>query len=133
MDTPEGLPSSPIEGLRYSDDDLWVESEGAQRRVGVTDYAQDQLGEVVYLELPGPGEPITTGKPFGVIESAKAVIDLISPLTGVVRERNEATLADPTLVNEHPYTAGWLISAEPSEPLSSTLMTAKTYHALRAE
>ena len=121
------------DSLRYSDDDLWVESEGAQRRVGVTDYAQDQLGEVVYLELPEPGEQITAGKPFGVIESAKAVIDLISPLTGVVRERNEAALADPTLVNEHPYAAGWLVRVEPSEPLSSTLMTAETYQALRAE
>lgn len=121
------------DGPRYSDDDLWVESEGAQRRVGVTDYAQDQLGEVVYLELPEPGEQITAGKPFGLIESAKAVIDLISPLTGVVHERNEAALANPTLVNEHPYTAGWLISAEPSEPLSTALMTAETYHALRAD
>lgn len=133
MDAPDGLPSSPIEGLRYSDDDLWVEAEGAQRRVGVTDYAQDQLGEVVYLELPEPGEQITAGKPFGLIESAKAVIDLISPLTGVVCKRNQAVLAAPTLVNEHPYTAGWLISAEPREPLSAALMTADTYHALRTE
>lgn len=133
MDTPDGLPSSPIEGLRYSDDDLWVESEGAQRRVGVTDYAQDQLGEVVYLELPEPGDQITDGKPFGLIESAKAVIDLISPLTGIVRKRNEAALTDPTLVNEHPYTAGWLISVELSKPLGADLMQAETYRALRAE
>ena len=121
------------EGLRYSDDDLWVESEGAQRRVGVTDYAQDQLGEVVYLELPGPGAPIATGEAFGVIESAKAVIDLISPLSGTVRERNKAALAQPTLVNEQPYGDGWLISVEPSEPLGAGLMQAETYRVLRAE
>ena len=120
-------------GLRYSDDDLWVEAEGALRRVGVTDYAQDQLGEVVWLDLPEPGAQIAAGEPFGVIESAKAVIDLISPLTGVVRERNEAVLAQPTLVNEQPYGAGWLLRVEPSEPLGSGLMQAATYRALRAE
>ena len=121
------------DGLHYSDDDLWVESEGAQRRVGVTDYAQDQLGEVVYLELPEPGAPIAAGEAFGVIESAKAVIDLISPLSGAVRERNEAALAQPTLVNEQPYGDGWLLSVEPSEPLGAGLMQAETYRALRAE
>ena len=121
------------EGLRYSDDDLWVEAEGAQRRVGVTDYAQDQLGEVVWLDLPEPGAHIAAGEPFGVIESAKAVIDLISPLTGMVRERNEAVLGRPTLVNEQPYSAGWLLRVEPLEPLGSGLMQAATYRALRAE
>ena len=121
------------EELRYSDDDLWMEAEGALRRVGVTDYAQDQLGEVVYLELPEPGAPIAAGEAFGVIESAKAVIDLISPLSGVVRERNEAALAQPTLVNEQPYDNGWLISIEPSEPFGAGLMQAETYRALRAE
>lgn len=120
-------------GLRYSDDDLWVEADGALRRVGVTDYAQDQLGEVVWLDLPEPGAQIAAGEPFGVIESAKAVIDLISPLTGVVRERNEAVLAQPTLVNEQPYGAGWLLRVEPSEPFGSSLMQAATYRALRAE
>lgn len=121
------------EELRYSDDDLWVESEGALRRVGVTDYAQDQLGEVVYLELPEPGAPLAAGEAFGVIESAKAVIDLISPLSGTVRERNKAALAQPTLVNEQPYGDGWLISVEPSEPLGAGLMQAETYRSLRAE
>ena len=125
MDTPEEL--------RYSDDDLWVEAEGALRRVGVTDYAQDQLGEVVWLDLPELGAQVAAGEPFGVIESAKAVIDLVSPLTGMVRERNEAVLAQPTLVNEQPYGAGWLLRVESSEPLESGLMQAATYRALRAE
>ena len=121
------------DALRYSDDDLWVEAEGALRRVGVTDYAQDQLGEIVYLELPEPGAPLAAGEPFGVIESAKAVIDLISPLSGVVRERNETAIAQPTLVNEQPYTGGWLLRAAPSGALPTSLMAAETYHALRAE
>lgn len=121
------------DALRYSDDDLWVEAEGALRRVGVTDYAQDQLGEIVYLELPESGAPLAAGEPFGVIESAKAVIDLISPLSGVVRERNETAIAQPTLVNEQPYTGGWLLRAAPSDALPTSLMAAETYHALRAE
>ena len=121
------------EGLRYSDDDLWVEAEGPLRRVGVTDYAQDQLGEVVYLELPEPGARITSGEPFGIIESAKAVIDLISPLTATVQERNESALAQPTLVNKQPYHDGWLLHVQAEEPLNPALMRAKTYRALRAE
>ena len=121
------------DGLRYSDDDLWVEAEGALRRVGVTDYAQDQLGEIVYLELPEPGAPVAAGEPFGVIESAKAVIDLISPLSGEVRERNDAAIAQPTLVNEQPYAGGWLLRVVPAGALPAALMQAETYRALRAE
>ena len=121
------------DGLRYSDDDLWVDVEGALRRVGVTDYAQDQLGEIVYLELPEPGAPVAAGEPFGVIESAKAVIDLISPLSGEVRERNAAAIAQPTLVNEQPYAGGWLLRVAPAGALPAALMQAETYRALRAE
>ena len=121
------------DGLRYSDDDLWVDVEGALRRVGVTDYAQDQLGEIVYLELPEPGAPVAAGEPFGVIESAKAVIDLISPLSGEVRERNAAAIAQPTLVNEQPYAGGWLVRVTLAGVLPAALMEAATYRALRAE
>ena len=121
------------DGLRYSDDDLWVDAEGALRRVGVTDYAQDQLGEIVYLELPEPGAPVAAGEPFGVIESAKAVIDLISPLSGEVRERNAAAIAQPTLVNEQPYAGGWLVRVTLAGVLPAALMEAETYRALRAE
>ena len=121
------------DALRYSDDDLWVEAEGALRRVGVTDYAQDQLGEIVYLELPEPGAPLAAGEPFGVIESAKAVIDLISPLSGAVRERNEAAIAQPALVNEQPYAGGWLLRVAPTGAPPTSLMAAETYRALRAD
>ena len=124
--------AAPAE-LLYSDDDLWVEAEGDPRRVGVTDYAQDQLGEIVYLELPEPGVRIDAGEAFGVIESAKAVIDLISPVSGVVRGCNASAAAEPSLVNEHPYGAGWLLSVEASEPLPAALMAAATYLALRAQ
>ena len=121
------------DGLRYSDDDLWVDVEGALRRVGVTDYAQDQLGEIVYLELPEPGVRVMAGEPLGVIESAKAVIDLISPLNGEVQERNEAALERPSLVNEQPYADGWLLRVAPAGALPAALMQAETYRALRAE
>lgn len=121
------------DALRYSDDDLWVEAEGALRRVGVTDYAQDQLGDIVYLELPEPGAPLAAGEPFGVIESAKAVIDLISPLSGAVRERNEAAIAQPALVNEQPYAGGWLLRVAPTGAPPAALMAAETYRALRTD
>ena len=121
------------DALRYSDDDLWVEAGGALRRVGVTDYAQDQLGDIVYLELPEPGASVAAGEPFGVIESAKAVIDLISPLSGAVRERNEAAIAQPTLVNEQPYAGGWLLRVALTGALPASLMAAETYRALRAD
>ena len=124
--------AAPAE-LLYSDDDLWVEAEGDPRRVGVTDYAQDQLGEIVYLELPEPGVRIDAGEAFGVVESAKAVIDLISPVSGVVRGCNANAAAEPSLVNEHPDGAGWLLSVAARAPLPAALMAAATYLALRAQ
>ena len=125
-------PAAP-EGLRYSDDDLWVEAAGDIRRVGVTDFAQDQLGDIVYLELPEPGVEVVAGRAFGVIESAKAVIDLISPVTGTVQTRNDAAIAEPTLVNTHPYTDAWLLTVRPTDALAAALMSAATYQSLRGD
>ena len=121
------------EGLLYSDDDLWIEAAGEIRRVGVTDFAQDQLGDIVYLELPEAGGAVTAGRAFGVIESAKAVIDLISPVTGTVQSRNDAAIAEPTLVNTHPYTDAWLLTVRPTGALSAALMSAATYQSLRGD
>ena len=121
------------EGLLYSDDDLWIGAAGDIRRVGVTDFAQDQLGDIVYLELPEPGGAVTAGRAFGVIESAKAVIDLISPVTGTVQSRNDAAIAEPTLVNTHPYTDAWLLTVRPTGALSAALMSAATYQSLRGD
>lgn len=120
------------DGLRYSEDDLWVEVEGMRRRIGITDFAQDQLGEIVYLELPEAGASISADEPFGVVESAKAVIDLISPLSGIVLERNSAALERPALMNEEPYAGGWLLIVEPTAPLPAGLMSAESYRSLRA-
>ena len=121
------------EGLLYSDDDLWIGAAGDIRRVGVTDFAQDQLGDIVYLELPEAGGAVTAGRAFGVIESAKAVIDLISPVTGTVQSRNDAAIAEPTLVNTHPYTDAWLLTVRPTGALSAALMSAATYQSLRGD
>ena len=121
------------EGLLYSDDDLWVEAAGEVRRVGVTDFAQDQLGDIVYLELPEAGGAVTAGRAFGVIESAKAVIDLISPVTGTVQTRNDAAIGEPTLVNTHPYTDAWLLTVRPTGALAAALMSAATYQSLRGD
>ena len=121
------------EGLLYSDDDLWIEAEGEIRRVGVTDFAQDQLGDIVYLELPEPGVAVTAGRAVGVIESAKAVIDLISPVTGTVRTRNDAAIAEPALVNTDPYTDAWLLTVRPTDALAPALMSAATYQSLRGD
>jgi len=101
------------EGLYYSKDHLWVSLEGKLARVGITDYAQKNLHEVVSIELPRAGSELDKGESFGIAESVKAVSDLISPLTGVVKEVNEELQDKPELLNEDPYGSGWLIVLEP--------------------
>jgi len=103
------------EGLYYSKDYLWVELEGDKARIGLTDYAQKQLRDILHAELPEPGEDITKGEPFGTVESAKTVSDLIAPLSGVVEEVNSAVLDNPGLINEDPYGEGWLIVITPTK------------------
>jgi glycine cleavage system H protein len=101
----------------YPDDLLYMESHewlttAEPRRVGVSDFAQDELGDVVFVELPDPGDSITAGEPFGVIESIKAVSDLYSPVHGEVVAVNEALFDRPELVNEEPYGEGWMLEVE---------------------
>ncbi len=115
--------------LRYTNDDLWADAQG---RLGVTDFAQDQLGEVVYLELPAYGTRLSIGQSFGVIESAKAVIDLVSPLSGQVVERNDAAIDTPDLINASPYDDGWLIRVDVTAA-SDALMSARDYAATRPQ
>ncbi|HEW89720.1 MAG TPA: glycine cleavage system protein GcvH [Candidatus Bathyarchaeota archaeon] len=103
------------EGLYYSKDYLWVEVEDGKAKIGITDYAQKQLRDILYTELPEPGEDVTKGEPFGTVESAKTVSDLIAPLTGVVEEVNSAVLDNPGLINEDPYGEGWLIVITPTK------------------
>jgi len=98
---------------RYSSEDEWVLKSGSQLRVGVSDYAQQQLGDIVFLELPQVGTSVTRGTAFGVIESVKAVSDLSAPVSGTVVEVNGALEEEPERVNEDCYGEGWIIAIEP--------------------
>lgn len=102
------------EGLYYTKDWEWVKVEGDKVRVGVTDYAQKQLREVVYAELPSLGTTVTQKEPYGTLESVKAVSDLIAPVSGTVEEVNEEVQSSPEILNEDPYTKGWLLAIKPS-------------------
>ncbi len=102
--------------LRYSREDEWTREEAGTIVVGVTDYAQSQLGDIVFLELPELGATIRQGESFGTIESVKAVSDLFAPISGEVVGVNEDLANQPELVNESPYQAGWLIEVDPEDP-----------------
>ena len=97
------------EELRYAKEHGWVIVEGNQATIGITDFAQNELGEIVYVELPAKGTNIKKDKPFGVVESVKAVSDLYSPVSGDVLDVNSALDDTPELVNEDPYGEGWMI------------------------
>ena len=100
------------EELRYTKEHEWVRQEGGLIIVGITSYAQDALGEIVYVELPSEGDEITKGDPFGGVESTKSVSDLFAPLSGEVVEVNELLLDSPETINEDPYGAGWMIKVK---------------------
>ena len=102
--------------LGYVDSHEWVRTEDGRARIGITDYAQDQLGDVVYVELPAPGKSFAKGAPFGSVESVKAVSELYLPIAGQVVAINPALENSPELVNTSPYDQGWMILVEPSRP-----------------
>ncbi len=102
--------------VRYTPEHEWARLEGNVVRVGITHYAQDALGDVVYVELPDAGTRVTQDAPFGEIQSPKAVSDLFAPVTGEITERNEEVIAGPELVNEDPYGEGWLVLIRPDDP-----------------
>jgi glycine cleavage system H protein len=102
--------------LGYVDSHEWVRTEDGRARIGITDYAQDQLGDVVYVELPAPGKSFAKGAPFGSVESVKAVSELYLPIAGQVVAINPALENSPELVNTSPYDQGWMILIEPSRP-----------------
>ena len=101
--------------LRYTKDHEWVRVEGERLRVGVTDFAQDALGDIVFVTLPEAGSHLTAGEACGEIESTKSVSDVYAPVTGTVEERNEALDASPELVNSDPYGDGWMLAIRPDE------------------
>jgi glycine cleavage system H protein len=99
--------------LRYLESHEWTTTGGDTVRVGVSDFAQDELGDVVFVELPEVGDEVTAGEAFGVVESIKAVSDLYSPVSGEVVAVNEALFDRPELVNEDPYGDGWMLEVDP--------------------
>ena len=113
---------------KYTQEHEWVKLDGETAVVGITNFAQDQLGDVVYVELPKVGERIEMMKPFGVIESVKTASDLYAPVTGTVVEVNTDLTDQPQSVNDAPYEAGWLIKVKPdSAGEVDALMTADQY------
>ena len=117
--------------LKYTKEHEWARDEGDGRvRIGITDYAQDALGDVVYVDLPETGTEVAAGRPFGEVESTKSVSDVYSPVTGSVIERNGALDERPELVNEDPYGDGWMVALELSDPSElEGLMDAQAYRA----
>jgi glycine cleavage system H protein len=117
--------------VRYTKEHEWVRDEGSGRvRVGITDYAQDALGDVVYVDVPEVGTAVTAAQPFSEVESTKSVSDVYSPVTGTVLERNPLLEDRPELVNESPYADGWLVVLEAADPAElGDLMDAEAYRA----
>ena len=117
--------------LKYTEEHEWVRAEGDRITVGITDYAQEALGDVVYVDLPATGTRVESGQPFGEVESTKSVSDLYAPVTGTIVERNEALESSPELVNSDPYGDGWLVAIEVDDPgVVDELMDADAYVAL---
>ena len=102
------------EGLYYSKDFEWIKIEGDKIRMGITDYAQKTLREIVYAELPSAGGDVKQGEPYGTVESVKAVSDLIAAVTGTIEEVNDAVQSKPELLNEDPFGKGWLLVVKPA-------------------
>ena len=123
--------SKVIEGLYYSESHEYVKVEGEYGYIGITDFAQSELGDIVFVDIPTEGETIAAGDVFGSIEAVKTVSDAFSPVSGVVEEINPAIDSDPALVNKDPYGEGWMIKVKMSAPEEvERLLTAEQYGAL---
>ncbi len=119
--------------LRYTSDHEWVRIEGGRIRIGITDYAQDALGDVVYVQLPEPGAEVDAGASFSEVESTKSVSDIYAPVAGVVAEVNTELVDAPQKLNEDPYGDGWICVIEPSDPgAAEKLLDAAAYRDLIA-
>jgi glycine cleavage system H protein len=119
--------------VRYAEDHEWAAMAGDTVKIGVSDYAQDQLGDIVYVEMPQPGETFARGEAFGTLESVKAVSELFMPMGGEVVAVNEALADEPELINRDPY-VGWIIEIKPSDPAEyDQLMSAQAYLAMLKE
>ena len=120
--------STVLDGLKYASSHEWVKHEGSVATIGITDHAQDHLGEVVFVELPEPGGSVTKGNGFGAVESVKATSDVNSPISGEIVEVNDKLTGKPGLINSSPYEDGWMIKIKPSDPSElEALLGAKEY------
>jgi glycine cleavage system H protein len=119
--------------LRYTSEHEWARAAEGRVVVGITDYAQDQLGDVVFVSLPAPGSEVQAGQPLGEVESTKSVSDVYSPVSGKVVESNTKLDQNPELINEDPYGEGWLVVIEPAEGGSGELLDAAGYRSLIEE
>ena len=113
------------EDLSYAEDHEWVQSDGDTVRIGISDYAQDQLGDIVFVELPEVGDTFSKGDEFGTVESVKAVAELYMPIAGEVLTTNTVLEDSPELVNKNPYNDGWMIEIKPSDPTELDELMAK--------
>ncbi|MBA3289165.1 MAG: glycine cleavage system protein GcvH [Acidimicrobiia bacterium] len=119
------------EELRYSTDHEWVRTDGDVVRIGITDYAQDALGDVVFVQVPTVGQEVTAGDTFGEVESTKSVSDVFAPVSGTVVEVNEALADAPQSLNDDPYGDGWICTIRVSDPGQlDALLDAPAYQAL---
>jgi len=120
--------------LRYTRTDEWVRLDGDEATIGITDYAQDQLGDIVYIELPWDPQSLAHDEKFGDIESVKATSELISPLSGEVLRANAALKENPELINDSPYDDGWMLVVKISKPAElENLLSADDYQAYLSE
>lgn len=117
--------------LRYSKDHEWVAVSGTRVRIGITDYAQDALGDVVYVQAPAQGATVTAGDTFGEVESTKSVSDVYAPVSGTIVAVNDALSSTPEMLNSDPYGNGWICEIECSDPSQiEALLDASGYRAL---
>ncbi len=122
------------ENLVYSSEHEWCRVEGDTAVIGITDFAQGELGDVVFLELPETGSPTAAGEEFGTIEAVKAVAELYAPISGEVMEINDAVVDSPEMVNEDPYGNGWMLKIRMSDPAElDALLSAEAYGELIGE
>ncbi|HWJ02540.1 MAG TPA: glycine cleavage system protein GcvH [Verrucomicrobiae bacterium] len=120
--------------LKYTKDHEWIKVEGTKATIGITDHAQSALGDVVFVELPAVGDSLEEGKPFGVVESVKAVSDIYAPVSGTVTAINETLLDSPEVVNQDAFGEAWMVEVEISDPAQlEGLMDAAQYEAFVKE
>jgi glycine cleavage system H protein len=129
-----GIRMNTPKELRYSEEHEWVKVEGEQVRIGITDFAQHELGDIVFVELPEVGDVVTANEPFGSVESVKTVSELYAPISGKVVAINEDLSDSPEFVNESPYEKAWMILVEPTDSGEmDSLMSAEQYEEMVKE